>query len=72
MGRPYTGAATFSVATVQSVIDRIDRNAAREGLSRSAYVLQWLPEAREDSSATAYTVAANGKRKSIALRDVLA
>lgn len=41
------GYTTFSVRAPNHVAARIDSNAERQGLSRSAYVLTWLPETHE-------------------------
>jgi hypothetical protein len=31
-----------------TLIERIDKNAAREGLTRTAYIVSWLPDASAD------------------------
>lgn len=35
---------TLTMKLDPRLMDRIDHNARKEGLSRSGYVLQWLPE----------------------------
>jgi hypothetical protein len=42
-------ATTTSIVTLRledTLIQRIDRSAKRAGLTRTAYIVSWLPEAR--------------------------
>lgn len=56
------GYTTFSVRAPNHVAQRIDSNAERSGLSRSAYVLTWLPEAHDEPVATKHETAVNNAR----------
>jgi hypothetical protein len=39
--------STFSVATDEHTLARIDRAANNAGLSRSQYILSWIPETHD-------------------------
>ena len=43
---------TFSLRVPIHTLERIDRAAQREGVSRNQYVLSWLPEAYDDNGST--------------------
>lgn len=42
---------TFSLRVTTKTLERIDAAAEREGVSRNAYMLSWLPEAYEQPTA---------------------
>jgi hypothetical protein len=35
---------TISIRLSHTMLQRIEQNAAREGIDRNSYILQWLPE----------------------------
>lgn len=54
---------SFSVSTDTDVLDSIDRNAQKLGLSRSAYVLSWLPDTDTNQPEPSPTQGETDRRK---------
>jgi uncharacterized protein (DUF1778 family) len=55
-------AQTFSLRIEQDQLERIDESATRAGLTRTAYVLSWLPETYEPNTKPAPEPATTGRR----------
>ena len=44
---PRSSTPITSLRIPEDVLERIDKNAEREGMSRTDYILSWLPENHE-------------------------